>query len=382
MFESIASQVRNAKFEEEVENRSKELRKQIASEFNVKQLQNEQAYHKAIADKNSEIASLKAIIAQDNDRQQIAILEEQKKISDTLQKKDSLIADLQHKVENEKKEACLREANLKEQHALLVKQKDETIEYYKDLKARLSTKMIGESLEQHCSIEFDRIRNYAYPSAYFDKDNDASEGSKGDFIFRDYADGIEYISIMFEMKNEADTTATKHKNEDFFSKLDRDRTKKGCEYAVLVSLLEPDNERYNDGIVDVSHHYPKMFVIRPQFFLPIIALLSKASKKSVEYIRELELAKQQSIDISNFEDKLNSFRDGFARNYRLASERFQTAIKEIDSSIAHLQKIKDALLGSENQLRLANGKVDDLSIKKLTRGNPTMRAKFEENSKS
>jgi hypothetical protein len=425
MFESIASQVRNAAFAEEVEQREQELRKQILAEFNVKRMRDEQgfkdqlgekdkslssrdaeiarlkaqleavadkqqlalaqrvaeleqAHRNALAEKNDEIAKLKATVAQSRDQQQIAVLEEQQKITATLQQKDSLIADLRHKVEDEKKEANLREANLKEQHAMVVRQKDETIEYYKDMKARLSTKMIGESLEQHCSIEFDRIRNYAYPNAYFDKDNDASEGSKGDFIFRDYVDGMEYISIMFEMKNEADNTAAKHRNEDFFAKLDRDRNKKGCEYAVLVSLLEPDSERYNDGIVDVSHLYPKMFVVRPQFFLPIIALLSKASRKSVEYKRELELAKQQSIDVSNFEERLNTFREGFARNYRLASERFQTAIKEIDASIAHLQKIKDALLGSENQLRLANDKADDLTIKKLTRGNPTMRSKFDE----
>lgn len=265
---------------------------------------------------------------------------------------------------------------------MILREKDATIEFYKDMKARLSTKMIGESLEQHCATEFNRVRGMAYPSAYFEKDNDVKEGSKGDFIFRDYADGVEYISIMFEMKNEVDTTATKHRNEDFFAKLDRDRRNKGCEYAVLVSLLEPDNDLYNDGIVDVSHCYEKMFVVRPQFFMPIIALLSQASKKSVVYKKELELARQQSIDVTQFEERLNAFREGFSRNYRLASDRFQTAIKEIDTSIVHLQKIKDALLGSENQLRLANDKADDLTIKKLTRGNQTMKEKFAEARKS
>ena len=245
------------------------------------------------------------------------------------------------------------------------------------MKARLSTKMIGESLETHCANEFNRMRNYAYPDAYFEKDNDASSGSKGDFIFRDYIDGVEYVSIMFEMKNEADTTATKHRNTDFLAKLDRDRTTKNCEYAVLVSLLEPDNELYNDGIVDMSHRYDKMFVIRPQFFLPIIGLLSQASRKSAEYKRELELARKQSIDVTNFEAKLNTFREGFARNYRLASEKFQTAIKEIDASIANLQKVRAALLSSENNLRLANEKADSLTIRRLTRGNPTMKAKFD-----
>ena len=248
----------------------------------------------------------------------------------------------------------------------------------KDFKTRLSTKMVGESLEAHCSTVFESELRVLLPNAYFEKDNDASGGSKGDFIFRDYEDGMEYVSIMFEMKNEMDETATKHRNEDFYKKLDADRNAKGCEYAVLVSLLEPDNELFNGGIVDVSHRYPKMYVIRPQFFKAIITLLVNAAKKSVEYKRQLALARSQSIDVTNFEGQLEAFKDTFGRNYRLASEKFKTAIDEIDKSIAHLQKIKDALIGSENNLRLANDKADNLTIKRLTRGNPTMKAKFDE----
>jgi len=240
----------------------------------------------------------------------------------------------------------------------------------------LSTKMVGETLEIHCSTEFNRVRPL-FPNAYFEKDNDASGGSKGDFIFRDYEDGIEYVSIMFEMKNEQDETATKHKNEDFFRKLDADRTSKNCEFAVLVSLLEPESELYNTGIVDVSYRYPKMYVIRPQFFIPLITLLVQTSKKSVEYKKQLVIAQNQSVDVKNFEQQLLDFKDKFGRNYRIASEKFQKAIEEIDKSIDHLQKIKDALIGSENNLRLANDKAEDLTIKKLTRGNPTMKELFD-----
>lgn len=247
----------------------------------------------------------------------------------------------------------------------------------------MSTKMVGETLEIHCSTEFNKVRSSMYPKAYFEKDNDARAGSKGDFIFRDFdEDGTEYISIMFEMKNEMDETATKHKNEDFFAKLDKDRNEKACEYAVLVSLLEPDSELYNEGIVDVSYRYPKMFVVRPQFFMPLISLLSQASKKSIEYRKELAIARKQSIDVSNFEEQLNDFKSRFANNYRLASEKFKKAIEEIDKSIDHLQKIKDALLGSENNLRLANNKAEELTIKRLTRNNPTMKDKFEEAARS
>lgn len=264
-------------------------------------------------------------------------------------------------------------------NAEIVRFKDEEIERLRDMKARLSTKMVGETLEQHCETEFNRLRMTAFPNAYFEKDNDASEGTKGDFIFRECdEDGNEIISIMFEMKNENDTTATKHKNEDFFKKLDHDRTQKGCEYAVLVTLLEPESELYNAGIVDVSYRYPKMYVIRPQFFIPMITLLRNAAMNSLTYKQELELARRQNIDVTNFEAKMEEFKTGFARNYDLASRRFQTAIDEIDKTISHLQKTKEALLSSENNLRLANNKAEELTIRKLTWHNKTMKAKFDE----
>lgn len=252
------------------------------------------------------------------------------------------------------------------------------IEYYKDFKARQSTKMTGESLEQHCMNEFNRFRMTAFPNAYFEKDNDVRTGSKGDFIFRESEDGIEFISIMFEMKNERDETVTKHRNEDFFKELDKDRREKKCEYAVLVSLLELDNDLYNDGIVDVSYKYEKMYVVRPQFFIPIISLLRNAARNSLQYRRELDIAKNQQVDIQNFEDNLNKFKDGFARNYELASNKFKTAVDEIDKTISHLQKVKDNLLSSENNLRLANDKAEDLSIKKLTKNAPAVKEMFDE----
>lgn len=299
------------------------------------------------------------------------------------------IASLKSQAKLVASEAALREKSLqteyegklqvvKSEAASRLRVAEEEVERLKDFKTRLSTKMVGESLEAHCSTIFNGELRSLFPVAYFEKDNDSSSGSKGDFIFRDYDGGTEYISIMFEMKNEMDETATKHKNEDFFRKLDADRTAKGCEYAVLVSLLEPDNELYNGGIVDVSHRYPKMYVIRPQFFKAMITLLVNAAKKSIDYQRQLAIARSQSIDVTNFEGQLNAFKDAFGRNYRLASEKFKTAIDEIDKSIAHLQKIKDALIGSENNLRLANDKADNLTIKRLTRGNPTMKAKFDE----
>ena len=256
--------------------------------------------------------------------------------------------------------------------------KDEQIEYYKDFKARQSTKMIGESLEQHCLNQFNALRMTAFPNAYFEKDNDARTGSKGDFIFREAADGVEFISIMFEMKNEMDETATKHKNEDFLKELDKDRREKKCEYAVLVSLLEIDNELYNNGIVDVSYRYEKMYVIRPQFFIPMITLLRNAALNSLQYRQELELARHQQVDILRFEENMNTFKEGFARNYRIASDKFKTAIDEIDKTITHLQKTKEALLSSENNLRLANNKAEDLSIKRLTKNAPAVKAMFDE----
>jgi hypothetical protein len=276
-------------------------------------------------------------------------------------------------------EKQLSEKSLKDKYETQIKDRDDAIERLKDMKARLSTKMVGETLEQHCETEFNRIRATAFPNAYFEKDNDARAGSKGDFIFRDSdSAGTEIVSIMFEMKNESDTTATKKKNEDFFKELDKDRVEKGCEYAILVSLLEPDSELYNTGIVDVFHRYPKMYVIRPQFFIPIITLLRNAAMKSLEYKTELALVKSQSIDITNFENDLDQFKNAFAKNYDLASRKFKTAIDEIDKSIDHLQKTKDALLGTDRNLRLANDKAQDVTIKKLTRKNPTMAAKFDD----
>lgn len=289
--------------------------------------------------------------------------------------RDALKSGLE-KVELEKQ---LAETSLKDKYETQIQDRDDAIERLRDMKARLSTKMVGETLEQHCDTEFNRIRATAFPRAYFEKDNDARTGSKGDYIFRDSDDaGTEIVSIMFEMKNEIDTTATKKKNEDFLKELDKDRTEKGCEYAVLVSLLEPDSELYNTGIVDMFHRYPKMYIVRPQFFLPIITLLRNASMKSLEYKKELALVKAQSVDITNFESDLDKFKTAFAKNYDLASKKFQTAIDEIDKSIDHLQKTKDALLSTDRNLRLANDKSQDVTIKKLTRRNPTMAAKFDE----
>ena len=287
--------------------------------------------------------------------------------------RDKLKSDL----ERSELEKQLAEKSLKEKYETQIKDRDDAIERLRDMKARLSTKMVGETLEQHCETEFNRIRATAFPRAYFEKDNDARTGSKGDYIFRDSDEAqTEIVSIMFEMKNESDRTATKNKNEDFLKELDKDRNEKGCEYAVLVSLLEPDSELYNTGIVDMFHRYPKMYVVRPQFFLPIITLLRNAAMNSLKYKAELALVKSQNIDITNFESELDSFKTAFAKNYDLASKRFQTAIEEIDKSIDHLQKTKDALLSTDRNLRLANDKAQDVTIKKLTRGNPTMAAKF------
>ncbi|VAW53437.1 FIG01152836: hypothetical protein, partial [hydrothermal vent metagenome] len=287
--------------------------------------------------------------------------------------------ELQNGLKQVELEKQLAEKALKDKYETQIQDRDDAIERLRDMKARLSTKMVGETLEQHCETEFNRIRATAFPRAYFEKDNDARTGSKGDYIFRDADEaGTEIVSIMFEMKNENDTTATKKKNEDFLKELDKDRIEKGCEYAVLVSLLEPDSELYNTGIVDVFHRYPKMYIVRPQFFLPMITLLRNAAMKSLEYKTELALVKEQSVDITNFENDLDKFKTAFAKNYDLASRKFQTAIDEIDKSIDHLQKTKDALLGTERNLRLANDKADDVTIKKLTRGNPTMATKFEE----
>ncbi len=332
----------------------------------------------AVSERDKTISSLNSIITQNEGNLKIAILLEQQKTRETLRSKDVEISELKAQAKLEKSEAALREKGIKDEYEAKLSLAQEQVDYYKDLKSRLSTKMVGETLEIHCNTEFNTKLRPFMPNCYFEKDNDASSGSKGDFIFRDYADGAEYVSIMFEMKNEMDGTSTKHRNEDFFRKLDADRKAKGCEYAVLVSLLEPDSEYYNNGIVDVSYKYPKMFVVRPQFFVPLITLLAQASMKSIEVRRQLAIAQSQSIDVTNFENQLRDFKDKFGRNYRLASEKFKMAIDEIDKTISHLQKTKEALIGSENNLRLANDKAEDLSVKRLTRGNPTMKAKFDE----
>ncbi len=342
------------------------------------------------ADKATEIERIKASNALEiaNKEQEIQRLSSQIEINKSqsetaieraLQEKEKEILNLKNDIALEQSKWELSEKSLKEAHDAELKHKDEEIAYYKDFKARQSTKMVGESLEQHCMIEFDRLRATAFRNAYFEKDNDAKTGSKGDFIYRESGeDGTEFISIMFEMKNEMDTTATKHRNEDFFKELDKDRREKGCEYAVLVTLLEADNELYNGGIVDVSHRYDKMYVIRPQFFIPLITILRNAALNSLAYKQELAQVRSQNIDVTNFEESLLDFQAKFGNNYRLAKDHFQKAIDEIDNTIVHLQKVKDELLGSQKQLRYANDKAQDLSIKKLTRNNPTMQAKFAE----
>lgn len=322
------------------------------------------------AEKVAEIGRLKEELKSRELAKQLAVNEA---VSVVEKQRDSLERDLSAK-ETEQK---LLESTMNDSHAIAIKSKDDMIAYYKDFKAKLSTKLVGETLEQHCEIEFNRIRSAGFPLAYFEKDNDARTGSKGDYIFREADEaGTEFISVMFEMKNEGDETATKKKNEDFFKELDRDRTEKGCEYAVLVSLLESDSELYNAGIVDVSHRYPKMYVVRPQLFIPIITLLRNAAMNSLGYKSELARVREQNVDITNFENALDTFKTGFARNYDLASRKFKDAIDDIDKSIDRLHKVKESLLGSENNLRLANNKAEDLTIKRLTRGNPTMAAKF------
>ena len=382
-YASIVSQVKNAEFHDEVERRLREMQERQKTEEELAVSKVEKKYQDALSRKDLEISGLKSSVSESESKLRIAIMEEQRKAAESLQGKDKEIAELKASAEISRQKAVNYVNTQKEQYEAKLKMMQEQVDYYKDLKTKMSTKMIGETLEVHCSTQYNQMMRPLLPNAYFEKDNDASGGSKGDFIFRDFApDGTEYVSIMFEMKNEADETATKHKNEDFFKKLDADRRAKNCEFAVLVSLLEPDNELYNGGIVDVSYRYDKMYVIRPQFFLPIISLLVQTSKKSLEYKRQLAIAKSQSIDVTNFENQLLDFRDKFGRNYRLASEKFQTAIDEIDKSISHLQKIKDALIGSENNLRLANDKAEALTIKKLTQNNPTMSDLFEKARKA
>ena len=384
-YADIVNQVKNAEFHAEVERRLKEMEKRQSIQKQADDLKSEQKlqaqqleFTQQLAAKEQEITLLKASIAEGESKIRVAVLEEQNKSKDELQKKEQKIAELQNEMTSKDSEAQARVQSLKEMYDLQLKEKQTQIDFYKDLKTRMSTKMVGETLEQHCNTQFNTTIRTLMPNAYFEKDNDASEGSKGDFIFRDKDDDFEYISIMFEMKNESDTTANRHKNEDFLKKLDEDRRKKGCEYAVLVSLLEPDNETYNTGIVDMSHRYEKMYVIRPQFFIPIITLLVQASKKSLEYKRQLVIAQNKEVDVTNFENKLTDFKNKFGLNVKNAHDRFEDAIKAIDDSIADLQKVKDNLLLSGKHLRLANDKVDDLTIRKLTYMNPTMKVKFDE----
>ena len=400
-YESIVKQIRNHEFEEELKRREKEFTKEKNSELEKlenklnlkntielsnkdkeieklkndigkKELEVSNEFKQQISDKDMEIEKLKNQIKQNETENKLAL-------KDAIQEKESEISNLKKQIELNEKEYQLKEQNLKESHEKEIQTKNQEIELYKDMKLKLSTKMIGESLEQHCKNQYNEFLRPVLKNAYFEKDNDAKSGSKGDFIFRDKTDDeIEFISIMFEMKNEADETATKHKNEDFFKELDKDRREKKCEYAVLVSMLEKDNDYYNAGIVDVSYKYEKMYVIRPQSFITIINILRNAGLKSIEAKRELIQIQNQNIDISHFEENMNNFKDAFSRNFKLACDKFDTAIEEIDKSIQHLQKIKDNLLGSKNQLRLANDKAEDLSIKKLTAGSPSIAEKFEE----
>ncbi|MBR2405623.1 MAG: DUF2130 domain-containing protein [Clostridia bacterium] len=384
-YAQIVSQVRDNEFAKELERREKELNEKHENDVRLARMEQEKAQAEQLsqkdvelAEKERQIAELQAKLGASETEKALAVAQAISGKEKELSEKESAIVKLQGELESEETKRLLDEKSLKEQYEAKIKSKDEQIEYYKDFKARQSTKMVGESLEQHCQIQFNSLRMTAFPNAYFEKDNDAATGSKGDFIFRDYENGTEFISIMFEMKNEADETKTKHKNEDFFKELDKDRREKKCEYAVLVSLLESDNELYNTGIVDVSYKYPKMYVIRPQFFIPMITLLRNAALNSLQYQQELQVVKNQQIDILHFEENMAAFKDAFARNYRLASERFQTAIDEIDKTILHLQKTKEALLRSKDNLRLANNKLEDVSIKKLTKNAPSVKAMFDE----
>lgn len=413
-YASILSQVKNAEFEVEIERRLREMearqqaeqalkatrtRQEFESRMNKKDLelgakeaeisrlknlldtiagQKDAERSLALAEKDKAIAALNATLAQEESKLKIAVMEEQKKSEQALQAREQAISKLKADMELERYKAQAETEELNKRHLLELQTKQEQIDYYKDLKTRMSTKMVGETLEIHCSTLFNQLLRPIMPTAYFEKDNEVADGTKGDFIFRDSVDGLEYLSIMFEMKNEMDTTSTRHKNEDFFKKLDEDRRKKGCEYAVLVSLLEPDSELYNGGIVDVSYRYEKMYVIRPQFFIPLITLLVQTSKKSLDYRRQLIQAQSKEVDVTNFENKLEEFKNKFGRHYELASRKFGEAIKQIDDTIAKLQKVKDSLLGSENNFRLANKDTEDLTIRKLTYMNPTMKQKFDE----
>ena len=377
-FAAIASQVRDEAFHRELAEREKQMNAQKEAALKLAEANAEMNKEQTVSALKQEIERLKAQNASADKDRAIAVQEAVSVKKDELVQKDMLILELSGKLAEAEKDCKLSEQSLKENFSVQLKAKEEAITFYKDLKTRMSTKMVGETLEQHCEYEFNRLRATGFQNAYFEKDNETRAGSKGDYIFRESADKVEFISIMFEMKNEMDTTATKKKNEDFLRELDRDRNEKGCEYAVLVSLLEADNELYNSGIVDVSHKYPKMYVIRPQFFIPIITLLRNAALNSVQYRHQLAEMKNQNVDISHFEDEINDFKDKFGRNFRLASEKFTRAIEEIDKTIDHLQKTKEALQSSETNLRLANDKAQDLTVKRLTKGNPTMATKFAE----
>ena len=393
-YAAIVKQVRDKEFEKELADRKarfdaeKQAAVKIAQAQTLQQMSEEiSALKQQLAASQSKLkaqteaqeSQLKAQLAAQENAQRLETLNLVTQKEKELAQKEREIDLLSGKIETFKQESLLREQGIKDGYEERLRLKEEQIAYYRDFKARQSTKMVGESLEQHCEIEFNRLRATGFQNAYFEKDNDARSGSKGDYIYREFDDQqIEFISIMFEMKNEMDETATKKKNEDFLKELDKDRREKNCEYAVLVSLLEPDSELYNSGIVDMSHRYPKMYVIRPQFFIPMITLLRNAAQNALQYRQELAVIRSQNVDISRFEDDMNDFKEKFSRNFRIASERFQKAIDEIDKTIDHLQKTKEALLSSENNLRLANNKAEDLTIKRLTRNNPTMKAKFEQ----
>ena len=406
-YADILNQVRTKEFNDEIHEKLDQIKSQHQSELELIEEKANSTLDKKIAEKEKELNELnnkianfaneKEILKKDTEKAMLEqITEREKKITELNAKMQALesdkklemieansnkekeIAELKSKLRLQEKETELEKSSIKEKYEIEIKQKDETIAFYKDFKAKQSTKMVGESLEQHCEIEFNQLRMTAFQNAEFGKDNDAKTGSKGDYIYREYDEnGTEIISIMFEMKNEGDETSTKKKNEHFFKELDKDRNEKKCEYAILVTMLEADNELYNNGIVDVSYAYDKMYVIRPQFFIPIITLLRNAAMNSLKYKQEVALMREQNIDITNFEEDLNAFKEGFARNYDLASRKFKTAIDEIDKTITHLQKTREALLSSENNLRLANNKADDLTVKKLVRNNPTMKEKFE-----
>ena len=393
-YSKIVLQIRDQEFEREIAQyqdredvrRRKELERETAQfeerlekAMELAQMRAEEKFQKKLAEKELEIQRLESRLEMQGSTIDAKVNSALSAKNEELAKKELSIVELNGMLSVKESEMRMREQAIKTEYEHRLKEKDVELGYYKDFKARQSTKMIGESLEQHCEIEFNKLRPTAFRNAYFEKDNDARSGSKGDYIYRESSeDGVEFISIMFEMKNEMDTTATKHKNEDFFKELDKDRKEKKCEYAVLVSLLESDNELYNGGIVDVSYRYPKMYVIRPQFFIPLISILRNAALNSLEYRNQIAVMQNQNIDISNFEEEMNKFKEGFGRNYRLASEKFKKAIDEIDQTIKHLEKTKEALLSSENNLRLANNKAEDLTIKKLTRKNPTMQAMFAE----